>query len=393
MGRLRSARGQQGQTSAEYVGILAFVAAVVALVVMSAADIGATVVDKVQEAICTVTGGDCGDGVTAGEGGGGGDEVGTTDPGSGEDGGDDEGGDGEGSEDPDEGADPDDDEADPEIVEDATEDIKDELGDFWGPDYGDIADILEGLDPAEFNAVIANLDDDELERILAGMGQGFFGTDEDDRRAFFNAIAQKASPETLERLMELSEDLDPRFDDVENDGLDETDYEDLAGDLFLKGEDDNAIHPSDIDQQGLGDCYLLASLAEIAQQNPELIRDIIRPNDNGTFTVTFYDDGEPVEIVVGPHIPATDGSTEFAGPRRRARRRDQSRALGHADREGLCAVPRELRRDRRRIHERGPGTPDGEQQRPVRPRRCQHRVPSGRARWWFGGHCRDTQQR
>ena len=314
MGRLRSARCQQGQTSAEYVGILAFVAALVALVVMSAGDIGATVVDKVHEAICTVTGGDCGDGVTTAEGGGSGDGVGASDPASGEDGGDDEGGEGEGSDDPDEGADPGDDEADPEIVEDATEDIKDELGDFWGPDYGDIADILEGLDPAEFNAVIANLDDDELERILAGMGQGFFGTDEDDRRAFFNAIAQKASPETLERLMELSEDLDPRFDDVENDGLDETDYEDLAGDLFLKGEDDNAIHPSDIDQQGLGDCYLLASLAEIAQQNPELIRDIIRPNENGTFTVTFYDDGDPVEIVVGPHIPATDGSTEFAGP-------------------------------------------------------------------------------
>ena len=314
MGRLRSARGQNGQTSAEYVGVLAFVVAVVALVVVSAADIGATVVDKVQEAICSVTGGECGDGVTAAEGGGGGDEVGATDPASGEDGGDDEGGEGEGSEDPDEETSPDDDEADPEIVEDATEDIKDELGDFWGTDYGDIADVLEGLDPAEFNAVIANLDDDELERILSGMGQGFFGTDEDDRRAFFNAIAEKASPETLERLMALSEDLDPRFDDVQNDGLDDTDYEDLAGDLFIRGDDDHAIHPSDIDQQGLGDCYLLASLAEIAQQNPELIRDIIRPNDNGTFTVTFYDDGDPVEIVVGPHIPATEGSPEFAGP-------------------------------------------------------------------------------
>ena len=114
---------------------------------MSAADIGATVVDKVQEAICTVTGGECGDGVTAAEGGGGG-EVGGTDPASGEDGGGDEGGEGEGSEDPDEETSPDGDEADPEIVEDATEDIEDELGDFWGTDYGDIADILEGLDPA-----------------------------------------------------------------------------------------------------------------------------------------------------------------------------------------------------------------------------------------------------
>jgi hypothetical protein len=85
-------------------------------------------------------------------------------------------------------------------------------------------------------AHLANLEDTELELILAGMGEGFFGTDESERRAFFNAIAQKASPETLERIMALTEDLDPRFDDVENDGLDDTDYEDLAGDLFISGE-------------------------------------------------------------------------------------------------------------------------------------------------------------
>ena len=313
MGRLRHARDQQGQTSAEYVGVLAFVAAVVALVVMSASNIGATVVDKLQEAICSVTGGECGDGVTVAEGDkGGGDEVSSTDPGSGE------GDDGDapgGTEGPDDEADPEAAEADPEIVEEATENIRDELGGFWGADHGAIADILEGLDPAEFNAVMDNLDDVELALILAGMGEGFFGTDESERRAFFNEIAQKASPETLERIMALTDDLAPPFDDVENDGLEDTDYDNLAGDLFIQGEnDDDPIHPSDIDQQGLGDCYLLASLAGIAQQNPELIRDIIRPNDNGTFTVTLYEDGDPVEIVVGPHIPATDGSTEFAGP-------------------------------------------------------------------------------
>jgi hypothetical protein len=299
------ARDQRGQTSAEYVGVLAFVAAVVAVVVMSAPSIGATVVDKVREAVCSITGGDCGGNEP-------GDRVSATEPGSGGDGDTSDGG-GDGG-DPEELESSFSSDADPEIVEQATEDIKDELDGFWGTYHDDIAEILEGLDPAEFNAVIANLSDEELSALLAEMGQGFWGTDEDDRRAFFNAIAQKASPETLERIMALTDDLDPRFDDVENDGLDDTDYEDLAGDLFIRGEDDNDIHPSDIDQQGLGDCYLLASLAEIAQQNPELIRDVVRPNDNGTFTVTFFDDGDPVEIVVGPHIPADDGSTVFAGP-------------------------------------------------------------------------------
>src|SRR5665809_24641 len=198
MGRLRNARDQQGQTSAEYVGVLAFVAAVVALVVMSASNIGATVVDKVQDAICSVTGGECGDGVTVAEGDeGGGDEVSATDP-------DSENGDGGNGDTPGDSDDPDDGdaaEADPDIVEEATEEIRDELGGFWGADHGAIADILEGLDPAEFNAVIADLDDVELALILAGMGEGFFGTDESERRDFFNEIAQKASPETLERIM------------------------------------------------------------------------------------------------------------------------------------------------------------------------------------------------
>ncbi|MDQ4059040.1 MAG: hypothetical protein M3124_07955 [Actinomycetota bacterium] len=52
MGVPLGARAQQGQTSAEYVGILAFVVAVVAPVLMSASDIGAAVVGKVEEAIC-----------------------------------------------------------------------------------------------------------------------------------------------------------------------------------------------------------------------------------------------------------------------------------------------------------------------------------------------------
>ncbi|MDQ4059039.1 MAG: hypothetical protein M3124_07950 [Actinomycetota bacterium] len=58
----------------------------------------------------------------------------------------------------------------PRSSESATEDIRDELDEFLGADHSAIADILEGIDPAEFNAVIANLEDDELERILVDMG-------------------------------------------------------------------------------------------------------------------------------------------------------------------------------------------------------------------------------
>jgi WXG100 family type VII secretion target len=83
------------------------------------------------------------------------------------------------------------------------------------------------------------------------------------------------------------------------------------GELFVTGAGDGRdIHPSDADQGNLGDCFFISSLAAIAEQNPELIRQAIRANPDGTYTVTFYEDTgiiftdiEPVEITVTPDFP------------------------------------------------------------------------------------------
>ncbi|MBL8952319.1 MAG: hypothetical protein JNK82_16185 [Myxococcaceae bacterium] len=45
----------------------------------------------------------------------------------------------------------------------------------------------------------------------------------------------------------------------------------------------------DVTQGALGDCYLLASLAALAQTDPEAVRNMVRDNHDGTFTVTFYE--------------------------------------------------------------------------------------------------------
>ena len=44
---------------------------------------------------------------------------------------------------------------------------------------------------------------------------------------------------------------------------------------------------SALSQGGIGDCYFLAALGSIVEQNPQAIVDMVEPNQDGTFTITF----------------------------------------------------------------------------------------------------------
>lgn len=58
--------------------------------------------------------------------------------------------------------------------------------------------------------------------------------------------------------------------------------------LFADAADPiNSINPDAIRQGTIGDCYFLAALASVAKSEPQLIRDMIKDNGNGTYTVTF----------------------------------------------------------------------------------------------------------
>ena len=64
--------------------------------------------------------------------------------------------------------------------------------------------------------------------------------------------------------------------------------EEQKGVPFIKGAGDTLdIDPNDVEQNQLGDCWLLAGLMAIAHTRPELIRNMITSAGPGKWTVTF----------------------------------------------------------------------------------------------------------
>ena len=77
--------------------------------------------------------------------------------------------------------------------------------------------------------------------------------------------------------------------------------------LFVDGPQYN-----DIRQGSVGDCYFMASLASLADQDPGVIRQMIAPMGDGTYAVRFYRSGQPVYVRVDAQLPAYYGTPAYA---------------------------------------------------------------------------------
>lgn len=62
----------------------------------------------------------------------------------------------------------------------------------------------------------------------------------------------------------------------------------------------NSITPDGVKQGFIGDCYFEASLAAVANAHPEMIKDAIKANPDGTYTVTFPGDKDNPITVKAP---------------------------------------------------------------------------------------------
>lgn len=196
----------------------------------------------------------------------------------------------------------------------------------WGVRGGDLEDlreIFEGLTPAEADAVVAQMSDEQIARWFDQMNEGWLkgGWSAEERRELYLVVGTRVSPETWRRLARFTDEIDPApigalDDDASPDRV--ADYERFGyrpfdGPLAVLGDDDaDAFAPDDVYQGSIGDCYLIAALQAIADTDPDAIERMIEPNGNGSYTVTFAD-GE--RVVVTPeyvHDPDSPDDPVFA---------------------------------------------------------------------------------
>ena len=60
--------------------------------------------------------------------------------------------------------------------------------------------------------------------------------------------------------------------------------------FYLRQTGDTAgVAYTDLHQDGLGDCYLLSSIGEVAMKSPSFIHNMTTINQNGTETVRLYE--------------------------------------------------------------------------------------------------------
>lgn len=230
---------------------------------------------------------------------------------------------------------------DPDVDIDAVVEANDAVNDLLArDDFGvngnrddleRMLDALKGLgdEGAGVDFILQGLDDDELERLeelTTDDDFNFFGgngLEHWDLIDFHNILLSGATEDQVDRINDTMPSINPDVTGVDgkkdivegNDGHPLTWGDPGDRDLFDDADGNDATDGSGVDQGGVGDCWLLAKLGALAENDDSWVRQHVQENDNGTVTVTLYDgDGNPHRVTMTSDLPVDDdGNTVFAG--------------------------------------------------------------------------------
>ncbi len=108
-------------------------------------------------------------------------------------------------------------------------------------------------------------------------------------------------------------------------------YAKVEGNLFGP----NGPDVQDMDQGADGDCYFIAALGAVALKHPDIIRNMFTDNGDGTFTVRFFNNGQPQYVTVDRYVPvAPNGALVYAGNSRFATLNDPA----HPESQPIWAI-------------------------------------------------------
>ena len=156
-------------------------------------------------------------------------------------------------------------------------------------------DVLDGLTPAELDAVLAGMDDQQLQRLDTMISLGVLNAD-----TVASLLGANVGADQLQRLYDLCPHLEPKLHG-DADGISWTYPAAPLGDPDI----------GDINQGEVGDCWFLASLAAEIHADPGFVGKHMQVNANGTYTFTFYRDNKPVHITVDGRLPTRDDGSSL----------------------------------------------------------------------------------
>ncbi|MGD0556652.1 MAG: C2 family cysteine protease [Streptosporangiaceae bacterium] len=164
----------------------------------------------------------------------------------------------------------------------------------------DVLDNWKKLTPTELDALINTMPKAQL----TTLSDQLVSASRPTQIAFANLLYSEVGTGAMAKI-----DADMPILQPEIESYMDAQYMTVNGTLFPPGGADAA---KDINVAGANDTSFLSALGTIVTQNPDFLAQHIRENANGSYTVTFYSNGKPVDITVNGTLPVSQGSMPYA---------------------------------------------------------------------------------